>query len=321
MSDQVLSQDEIDRVFQNLNGGPSAADQAKKAAAYDFRRPDRVAKDQLRSIHSLHDNFARSLASSLSGYLRTFVATNLISVEQLSFSEVVRNTIAPTCVVALRMQPTQGTSLLEMSNSLVFPMIEMLLGGTGKASKQVERDTTEIERSILDGVLRLICRDLKVAWQSIADMEFEVEGYQVVPQLFQFLPPNEAMLGISMEVKVGEHSGLINLSIPSIIIKMMRQKVNQNVTMRRVQTGEVEQSRMLQLIRNARVTSEVWLSGTKMLLSDLIKIDEGDIIALDHPLSKTIDLRLNDTVKFKGHIVSSGSKRAFQVAKYSEEEV
>src|SRR5258708_38205300 len=132
MPDRVLSQEEIDDVFKNLRDSPQDDDPAKRALPYDFRRPDRIAKDQLRAIHILHENFARSLASSLSAYLRAYVVVNLVSVEQLSFQEFTASLPSPTCMASLGMRPLEGNAVLELNSSLTFPILEMLLRGTGK---------------------------------------------------------------------------------------------------------------------------------------------------------------------------------------------
>src|SRR5436190_15545102 len=186
---RLLSQDEIDKVFKNLKDEDESV-AARKAATYDFRRPDRIAKDQLRSIHMLHDNFARNLASSLSGYLRAYVMVNLISVEQLSFSEFTQCLPSPTVMAALGMKPFDGNAVMELNPSLVFPLLEMLLGGDGKGAA-LTRETTEIEQSILDTVFRIILHDLSQAWQIVANISFTVEGRETEPQLLQILAPNE----------------------------------------------------------------------------------------------------------------------------------
>src|SRR5260370_2176240 len=150
-SDRVLSQEEIDSVFRNVRDVPEDDDPAKRAQPYDFRRPDRIAKDQLRAIHLLHENFARSLASSLSAYLRAYVAVNLISVEQLSFMEFSQCLPSPTCLVSLGMRPCEGNAVLEINPSLVFPILEMLLGGAGKYTTKINREVTEIQQSLIEG--------------------------------------------------------------------------------------------------------------------------------------------------------------------------
>src|SRR3984893_9370841 len=137
MADRVLSQEEIDKVFLSRSGAPAADAASSNAQPYDFRRPDRIAKDQLRAIHLLHENFARSLASSLSAYLRTYAIVNLVSVEQLSFLEFSQCLPSPSCLVTLDMKPFEGAAGLEINPALVFPIIEMLLGGSTKSLLKV----------------------------------------------------------------------------------------------------------------------------------------------------------------------------------------
>jgi flagellar motor switch protein FliM len=192
-SDRVLSQQEIDNAFRKARDIDGAAEDAvTKAEPYDFRRTDRIAKDQLRTIHVLHENFARSLASSLSAYLRSYIVVNLISVEQLSFMEFTQSLPSPTSLIALAMKPYDGSALLEINPTLVFPILEMLLGGTGKTSAGINREITEIEQSILDGLLRVILNDLRNAWMAVTAMEFSIESHESEPQLLQILALNEA---------------------------------------------------------------------------------------------------------------------------------
>src|ERR1017187_10466896 len=170
--DRVLSQDEIDSVFRNLRESGGEDDLSRRAQVYDFRRPDRIAKDQLRAIHVLHENFARSLASSLSAYLRAYVAVNLVSVEQLSFMEFTQCLPSPTCMISLGMRPFDGNAVLEINPTLVFPILEMLLGGSGKVATKINREITEIEQSIMEGLLRIVLHDLRTAWQAVSTIDF-----------------------------------------------------------------------------------------------------------------------------------------------------
>ena len=236
--DKLLSQDEIDRVFQNIR--QTKAKEADKAQLYDFRRPDRIAKDQLRAIHLLHENFARSLASSLSAYLRAYVAVNLVSVEQLSFMEFTQCLPSPTSIILLGMRPFDGNTVLEINPSLVFPILEMLLGGSGKVTTAITREITEIEQSILEGLLRIILQDLRTCWHAVTALDFSIESHETEPQLLQILAPNEAVVGISLEVRIGETAGMMNIGIPSIIVKMLRQKFDQQWSLRKTQATENE---------------------------------------------------------------------------------
>src|SRR6266851_4451568 len=191
--DRVLSHEEIDNVFRDVSGLQEDDDPAKRAQPYDFRRPDRIAKDQLRAIHLLHENFARGLASSLSAYLRAYVAVNLVSVEQLSFMEFSQCLPSPSCLVSLGLHPYEGKAVLELNPGLVFPIIEMLLGGGSRSTPKINREITEIEQSVLDGMIRITLQDLKTAWQSVTPLEFTIEGHETEPQLLRILAPNEAV--------------------------------------------------------------------------------------------------------------------------------
>src|ERR1019366_8151043 len=152
-----LSQVEIDAVFQNIRDREREA----PAAKFDFRRPDRIPKSQVRAIHLLHDTFVRNLMSSLSAYLRSYLIVNLVSVEQLSYSEFLDGLPSPTCMISLGLRPYDGNGVLELNPSLVFPILEMLLGGSGKSSTAIQRDITEIEQRLLDGLFRIILQDLR----------------------------------------------------------------------------------------------------------------------------------------------------------------
>lgn len=312
MADRILSQDEIDDVFRNVRP-PREEDIVRKAQAYDFRRPDRIAKDQLRSIHLLHDNFARSVGSSLSAFLRSYVVVNLISVEQLSFAEFVKVLPSPSCMVSLGMRPFEGSAVLEIGHSVIFPILEMLLGGTGKNCAKIEREITEIEKTILDSVFRIILQDLKSAWQGVSFIDFLVEGHETEPQLLQILSPNEAVVAVSMEIQLGENSGLMNIGIPSIVIKMLRQKFDQQWTVKKAQATEGEHARVLKLLRPSHVQADVRLNGPTLLLDDLLNLKVDDVLTFDYSTKKEVDLTLNGKTKFVGHIVTNGHRRSFQV--------
>src|SRR5579871_5810898 len=313
MSDRVLSQEEIDSVFRNLRDSPDEDDPAKHAQLYDFRRPDRIAKDQLRAIHLLHENFARSLASSLSAYLRAYVAVNLISVEQLSFAEFSHGLPSPSCLVSLNLQPFEGNAVLEINTALVFPILEMLLGGTSKAVLKISREITEIEQSILDGLFRITLHDLKTSWSAVTPLEFTIEAYETDPQLLQILAPNEAVVAVSMEVRIGDASGLMNIGIPSIIVKMLRHKFDQQWSVRKSQSTEQEQARILRLIKPATIEADSRLDGPSLDLEHILELKPGDVLSFDYPVGRPLNLTVNRKLKFRGHVVAAGHRRAFAI--------
>jgi flagellar motor switch protein FliM len=308
-----LSQQEIDAVFQSTGGRQADRAGAKRAALFDFRRPDRIAKSQLRAIHQLHDNFVRNLVSSLSAYLRSYLIINLVSVEQLSYSEFLECLPSPTCIASLSLKPYDGNAVLELNSSLIFPILEILLGGDGKLQFNSQREITEIEQVLLDGLFRLILRDLREAWKFVTQIDFAIDTIETEPQFLQILAPTEAVVAVAIEIRIGDSIGMMNIAMPSIIIKMMRQKFDQQWSLRKSASTDQEQARVLDLIRTSALRSEVLLAGPHLLLKDLMNLEEGDVVSFEYPTSRPLDLLLNGEKKYRGEIVNSGRRAAFRI--------
>jgi flagellar motor switch protein FliM len=314
MADRVLSQEEIDNVFKKVRETAPEDDPSKKAQSYDFRRPDRIAKDQLRAIHLLHENLARTLASSLSAYLRAYVAVNLVSVEQLSFMEFTQCLPSPTSLIALGMKPFDGNAVLELNPTLVFPLLEMLLGGASKAPVKITREVTEIEQSILDSVVRIVLNDLRLAWSGVTAIEFSIEQHETEPQLLQILAPNEAVVAISMEVRIGDTAGMMNIGIPSIVVKMLRHKFDQQWSLRKTHASEDDLNRMLKKLRTVPLHLEARLNGPTLSVNALLDLREEDVLEFDFPIGRPMEFTVNRKLKYRGEVVTTGRKRAFRVA-------
>jgi flagellar motor switch protein FliM len=308
-----LSQQEIDAVFENLQNRKREAPTVK----FDFRRPDRIPKSQVRAIHLLHDTFVRNLVSSLSAYLRSYLTVNLVSVEQLSYSEFLEGLPSPTCMVSLGLRPYDGNGVLELNPSLVFPVVEMLLGGSGKASHGIQRDITEIERKLLDGLVRIILHDLREAWKGVTEVDFTIESMETEPQLLHLLAPNEAVVAVGVELRIAETVGMMNIAMPSIVIKMMRQKFDQQWSVRKTHASESEQARVLRFVREIPFTLEARLEGCTLQMGDLLALEEGQLLTLDRPVGHPVELLVNNTHAYTGQVVSTGSKRACLIEKTS----
>jgi flagellar motor switch protein FliM len=304
-----LSQTEIDAVFQNMQDRKREAPTVK----FDFRRPDRIPKSQVRAIHLLHDTFVRNLVSSLSAYLRSYLTVNLVSVEQLSYAEFLDGLPSPTCMVSLGLTPYDGNGVMELNPSLVFPILEMLLGGTGKTSATIQRDVTEIEQKLLDGLFRIILNDLREAWKGVTMVEFTIESMETEPQLLHILAPNEAVVSIGIEIRIGDTVGMMNIAMPSIVIKMMRQKFDQQWSVRKTHASEAEQARVLRFLREGLLTAEARLEGPTLRIRDLLELSEGQLLVFDFPADRPIELLVNGVHRYSAQLVSTGRKRACQI--------
>jgi flagellar motor switch protein FliM len=309
-----LSQQEIDAVFENLEDRKGSPAASRKGVRFDFRRLDRIAKSQLRAIHLLHDNFVRNLGSSLSAYLRSYLTVNLVSVEQLSYAEFLEGLPSPTCITSLSLKPYEGSAVLELNPSIIFPVLEMLLGGNGKNAAVVQREITEIEQNLLDALFRIILHDLTEAWKGVTTIDFKIESMEKEPQLLQIVAPNEAVVAVGVEIRTGDSTGMMNMAMPAIIIKMMRQKFEQQWSVRKAESTGTEQERMLRFLKDAVVQLDSRLDGNTFTVEDFLGLEDGDLLTFDHPLGRSLDCIVNGKQKFKGQVVRMGNKKAFRIA-------
>lgn len=280
-----------------------------KVVPYDFRQPDRIPAGQLRFLRSIHQDLARGLSGSLSAYLRTVISIGVAQIDQLSFGEFSRRPAQPVSSFSLRMRAQEARAILQISHFALFPMLEILLGGSGKSPVAIERDITEIERIVFNPILRIFVQESKLAWQAFSPVEFAVDGDETSRQYISSLPAAHELLAVALEIKVGEIAGILNIGLPARAIRALLEAVAPP----QPELPPEDPSKILRLIQHAQLNAGVRLNGPKMLLRDLLNIESGDVLKFDHPLSREVDLELNGTSKFHGHIVASAHKRAFQV--------
>jgi len=309
---RVLSQDEIDSLFTRRQSHASKTP-AAKAKPYDFRRPDRIAKDQLRAIQVLHENFARNLTSSLSAYLRAYVAVNLVSVEQLAFVEFTQPMVSPTCLVVLGLKPLDGQAVVELNPTLVFPVLEMLLGGVGRKFDGLDRKITEIEQSILDDLFRVILNDLRAAWEAVTPIEFSVESHETEATMLQIVGPSEAVVAIGLELHAGESVGMLNLGIPSVIVKLLAHKFDQSRSLSPRKATDQDQQKLFERLGSAALQMDVQLSGPSICFGTLLDLKEGDILTFNYPVNRHLDVLVNGSAKFRGEVIQAANMRAVQL--------
>ena len=280
---------------------------------FDFRRADRIPKSQLRGIYLLHENFVRSLSASLSAYLRTYLSMNLIGVEQISYAKFLERLPANTCMTFLGLKPYDGHAVLEINPSLVFPILELLLGASKASHQPLHRELTEIEHTLMDGLFRVMVKDLSEAWIGVSPIEFSIVAGKSEPQLLRIMSANEALVAVTIDVQIGESSGHINLAMPSLMVKMVRQKLESHEPAGKSESTPDEKSRLFQLVKQARVEIDARVLDQQIRTDDLLGLQVGDVIAIDIPVGSNLCLALNGKPHFRGQVVRMGQKRGFQI--------
>lgn len=299
---KILSQDEIDALLSSaaaLQQAPlrDLAPDGESVTVYNFRRPDRVNREQIRSLHFLHDRFARNISTSLSAYLRTVTDVNVTSVEQFTYSEFLMSLPDPTAFYAISLSPIEGLGALELNPSVAFSMIDRMLGGTGKGMPP-PRGLTEIEHNVIDGVVKLVLDHLTETWRNIVDVRFRVNGRDTRPQMLQVAAPNEVVVLIGFDIRIGDARGMLNFCLPATVIESVGDSFTHTwyPAHREPTTGDRHQFwrtlGQLPVVVAATV-------NTTLLARDVLDLTRGDVIALGHRLSDPLQVRVCDTVKFE----------------------
>ena len=321
MSDEVLSQAEVESLLSQMEAGggtravaapvapmPTAgaiaagkpARPREKVTPYDFKRPERVGKEQMRALQSLHEGFGRNFGAAMSALLRTIVDVKLTSVDQLTYSEFVFSLENPTYFNVLRAEPLEGNLILDINPSILYPIIDRLLGGGKEVTPTARRPLTEIELRLVSRITQLFLVELKRAWENVLQLKLSVERVESNPQLVQIVPPNEVVVLISFELMLGEIRGMINLCIPYNSIERIGGKLTANTwssygkqTMSPAQAAQISRQ-----IDRSLVDVVVTMAETKITTEDLIGLRVGDIITTDHDIRSPLQVAVQDVTKF-----------------------
>ncbi|AQW81541.1 flagellar motor switch protein FliM [Campylobacter pinnipediorum] len=285
----ILSQEEIDALLEVVDGDTepheiehsSDNSEQKQIIIYDFKRPNRVSKEQLRAIKGIHDKLARNLASQISSVMRSIVEIRLHSVDQMTYGEFLMSLPSPTSFNVFSIKPLDGNCILEINPSIAFPMIDRLLGGNGE-SFETNRELTEIEINLLDAILRMIMQRLKESWSMITDMYPNVEAKESSPNVVQIVSQNEIVIMVVMEIIVGNSSGMINICYPVIYLEpILSRLANRDIMLGETSAKKSRNKELKTLIGRAEILYEAILGKTVISVNEFLDLKEGDILRLD----------------------------------------
>jgi len=218
----VLSSEEIDQLLTAINAGHTAPEKPAKGERiikiYDFKRPDKFSKDQIRSISLIHEAFARLITTSLSAHIRSTSHFHVASVDQLLYEEFIRSIPAPTTLAIINMDPLKGNAILEIDPAVTFTILDRLLGGMGDGWR-FQHELTDIETSIMEGIAVRLLGNMREAWAGVIDLQPRLGQIYTNPKLAQIVPPTEMVILVTIEAKVGDIEGMINICIPYLTIE------------------------------------------------------------------------------------------------------
>ena len=324
MADNVASQTEAERLQNVVESAQSAGSDAPaasrnppppKIAPYNFKRPERVGKEQMRALQTMHEGFGRNFGAAMSALLRTIVEVKLTSVDQLTYSEFVFSLENPTCFNLVNAPPLEGQLILDINLELLFPIIDRLLGGTNEGPPPARRPLTEIELRLVSRITNLFFAEMRHAWESVAQLNLSVDRVESIPQLVQIVPPNEVIVLISFELTMGDVRGMINLCIPFNSIERISNQLSSNSWVafgKKPPTGQSIQQISTQL-GGSLVEVVVDLAETNISTADLIGLRVGDIIATEKDVHQPLILSVEGRPKFRAEAGQFKGRKAIQV--------
>ncbi len=330
MGKEILSQEEIDALLKTLTEGEEAAETVKqeiekekvserRIKVYDFRRPERFSKDQIRTFHMIFSAFSRLASSSLAAFLRSRVQINLLSVDQLTYDEFVRSVPNPTYLCIFSMLPLEGRCLLQISLDIVFLMLDRLLGGPGDVPTNT-RALTEIENRIMGGIMERVMMAMAEAWSSIYSIEPRIEAMESNLEFVQIVSGNDMVILFSFEIEIGDRQGMLTMCIPYIVVEPITRSLSASLWFASRKSSDPEiQKNVERLITRVKLPISVELGRTNISLGDFLNLEVGDVVVLDQRIDRPLNVRVGKRVKMVGVPGRVGSRIAVRVDRLKEE--
>jgi len=323
---EILTQGEIDALLSAVATGHIKAEDLRELELqtpykpYDFRRPNKFSKEQLRTLQTVHEGYARILSNFLSGYLRSTIVVRVASVDQFTFDDFVRSVPIPTVLTIITLKPLKGMAVMETNPQFLFPIIDLLFGGPGEPPKKV-RELTDIELSVVRKLNKKLLENFQLAWQDIYRMEPEIESVETNPRLHQIISPSEIVAVITLTAVVGATArGLINICLPHIMLDPVLMHLSsfyRHVHGALVPDG-TEGKRMEYWIERAPVELSAVVGESEITVQDLLQLQVGDVVPLSRRVTQDLDLYVSDRLKFKAQAGVLGRYLAVQVTSLVE---
>jgi len=309
--ERVLNQEEIDAMVRKARGGNQSQDEQRTIKPCSFRQSGQLTGEQVRTINGLHESFARSLTQSLGAYLRVVFEVTLVSVEQLAYGEFLERVPEVTYMMCFHVPQMGASAAMQIDHSLVFPLVDILLGGTGHC-EAMTREVSEIEEQIMEGVARIVCRELSAAWAQFCT-ELELDGRQPPAQMQRFLAPTEKTLCLSFEIKLAEARGMLNLVFPTSISNTLLRKLSADRAYGKPRASGRAGQKLAEKMLDCPFPVMLGLTGVKLPIQTVMTLSSEEVCNLGVPVRIPSSLVIAGRETFESNPVRNGQHRAAQV--------
>jgi len=316
----ILSQHEIDDLLLQLSSGEIDAQtfkkdtNEKKIKNHDFSRPSKFAKDHLRTMQIIHENYARLITNFLSGYLRTLVQIDVISIEALQYSEFTNSIANPAVLAIVNFNPLPGSIIYDFSPTIAYSIIERMLGGKGSGIEKI-RGFTEIEIAILMRVISQMLSFMREPWENVIDLRPQLDRIETNAQFAQIMNPTEMVALVTFQAKVGEVEGLMNLCIPHMVVEPVMSKLSTKVWFSMIEKGTTEETKQAikSKVEETVVPIVAVLGNTELMVSEFLQLQVGDVLTLDTNVDGELKVMVGDLHKFNAKPGVKNKKAAIKI--------
>ncbi len=322
----VLTQNEIDELLNALASGKDtttekpAEKEASEVKVYNFRTANKFPKEQIRMLNFIYDNYAGRLSTYLSGTLRALCEVDVVSIEEQTFAEFNNSLPNPAFLAILRMEPLTGSALLDVSPAVAYEMISRIFGGTGHFNDN-QKMFTEIEISILSRIIQQMLALMAESWDKVARVSAILDRIETSSQFAQIVPANEPIAIITMNVKIGDVSDIINLCIPHVAIQPVSKQLAKKMWYADTAPAMADMNleSLSPRIVNTQLTLHAVFDTTFATIKDIVNLQVGDVIRVDHHIDKNITVMVEHMPKFKGYIGMYGKRYAVKISDIQKE--
>ena len=322
----VLSQSEIDNLLAALSSGEIDAEEFKdkgevQVKNYNFARPSKFSKEHLRTLEIIFEHYSRLLATNLPAYLRKNVSVEVINAEAQAFQEFTNALSNPVLLGVIDFSPLEGNVIIELAENLGFAIIDRMLGGNGDALEK-PREFTQIEQSIIERIFTIITNLLVEPWNNVVQLEPRLVRIETNSQFAQIISPSEMASIVTMNIKIGEVEGMMNVCLPYDVLEKVIDKLNTKYWYSTMKTScDEEFTEVIQIaIEKARIPVKVVLGRSVVSVNDLVNMQKGDIIKLDSKVSDELEVYVGNIKKFTALPGESSNAYAVKVTNIIREE-
>lgn len=320
----ILSQEEVDALLAAVSEGEVPVEQPEQpqqkhvhVSKYDFKRPERISKEQFRGFQTLSELFARDLSTALGGSLRAVARASVVSVDQITYDEYVLSLANPTSYNVFQLLPLDGNLILEFSPTLTFPVIDRLLGGRGVALGKA-RELTEIEQRLVVNIIEIVLNTLTGTWSHLADFKWKLVAQENDPEIVQIVTGNEIVLSILFELSIGDITGTMSICLPAVTIEPILGKVGAEYTFygsRAERKDSHTAEKVANVVLQTRTGLEACLAGSSISVGDLLNMQIGDIVRLDNSVvdESCITVYVGGKAKFRAKQGRIGNRQAIKI--------